>query len=195
MGIAILENNGYIDKYIGDGLMALFGLKGESPKEICLNATKAALHMIDSLAEMNQYLKSHFDLEFKIGIGVHYGNAILGELGHPGKRQFTAIGDSVNGGVKVMAMALTIEQASGDLHVMSMKLLLRQSLQWAQDRSSGPAPIERAEVRRALAETAVRLEVQDALNRRCVWGAEAKTLRKHHGPMAKLGRQLGFGGT
>lgn len=96
MGIAILENSGYIDKYIGDGLMALFGLKGESPKEICLNATKAALHMIDSLAEMNQYLKSHFDLEFKIGIGIHYGNAILGELGHPGKRQFTAIGDSVN---------------------------------------------------------------------------------------------------
>lgn len=96
MGIAILENNGYIDKYIGDGLMALFGLKGESPKEICLNATKAALHMIDSLAEMNQYLKLHFDLEFKIGIGIHYGNAILGELGHPGKRQFTAIGDSVN---------------------------------------------------------------------------------------------------
>jgi alkylation response protein AidB-like acyl-CoA dehydrogenase len=92
----------------------------------------------------------------------------------------------VNGGVKVMAMALTIEQASGDLHVMSMKLLLRQALQWAQDGSFGPAPMERSEVRRALAETAVRLEVQDALNRRCVWGAEAKTLRKHHGPMAKL---------
>ncbi len=96
MGIAILENNGYIDKYIGDGLMALFGLKEESPKEVCLNAVKAALHMIDSLAEMNQHLKLHFDLEFKIGIGIHYGNAILGELGHPGKRQFTAIGDSVN---------------------------------------------------------------------------------------------------
>ena len=46
--------------------------------------------------------------------------------------------------------------------------------------------MERSDVRRALAETAVRLEVQDALNRRCVWGAEAKTLRKHHGPMAKL---------
>jgi alkylation response protein AidB-like acyl-CoA dehydrogenase len=92
----------------------------------------------------------------------------------------------VNGGVKVMAMALTIEQASGDLHVMSMKKLLRQSLEWAQDNSTGPAPMERADVRRALAETAVRLEVQDALNRRCVWGADAKTLRKHHGPMAKL---------
>ena len=92
----------------------------------------------------------------------------------------------VNGGVKVMAMALTIEQASGDLHVMSMKQLLRQALEWAQNSATGPAPIMRDDVRRALAETAVRLEVQDALNRRCVWGAEAKTLRKHHGPMAKL---------
>ncbi len=96
MGIAILENNGYIDKYIGDGLMALFGLKETDSRVVCLNAVRAALQMIDSLKEMNRYLKTHFDLEFQIGIGIHYGNAILGELGHPGKRQFTAIGDSVN---------------------------------------------------------------------------------------------------
>ncbi|HMV43556.1 MAG TPA: adenylate/guanylate cyclase domain-containing protein, partial [Leptospiraceae bacterium] len=96
MGAAVLENDGYIDKYIGDGLMALFGLKEEDPDMICLKAIKAALSMIEELNDLNRYLKDHFDLEFKIGIGIHFGNAILGEIGHPGKRQFTAIGDSVN---------------------------------------------------------------------------------------------------
>lgn len=96
MGLAVLDNNGYIDKYIGDGLMAIFGLKEDNPVDICLHAIKAGLQMIESLNDLNFYLKSHFDLEFKIGIGIHYGNAILGELGHRSKRQFTAIGDTVN---------------------------------------------------------------------------------------------------
>ncbi|HRG45379.1 MAG TPA: adenylate/guanylate cyclase domain-containing protein [Leptospiraceae bacterium] len=96
MGLAVLDNNGYIDKYIGDGLMAIFGLKQDNQVDVCLQAIKAGLQMIDSLRDLNHYLKSHFDLEFKIGIGIHFGNAILGELGHRSKRQFTAIGDTVN---------------------------------------------------------------------------------------------------
>lgn len=96
MGLAVLDNNGYIDKYIGDGLMAIFGLKEDNPVDVCLHAIKAGLQMVESLKDLNHYLKSHFDLEFKIGIGIHYGNAILGELGHRSKRQFTAIGDTVN---------------------------------------------------------------------------------------------------
>ncbi|MFC6284868.1 MULTISPECIES: acyl-CoA dehydrogenase family protein [Polaromonas] len=95
----------------------------------------------------------------------------------------------VNGGHKVLAAALTIEQSSGDLYVMSMRYLLRQALQWAQGASSGKAGknhMRRTEVRRALAETATRLAVEDALNRRCVWASENRALEKHHGPMAKL---------
>lgn len=92
----------------------------------------------------------------------------------------------VNGGVKVLAAALTIEQSSGDLHVMSMRYLLRGALAWAQDAANGPAPIERPEVRRALADTATRLVIQDTLNRRAVWAQEAGQARKHYGPMAKL---------
>lgn len=96
MGTAVLDNNGYIDKYIGDGLMALFGLKEDNPEKTCLQAVKTAVAMNEALSDLNRYLKEHFELEFKIGIGIHYGSAILGEIGHPGKRQFTAIGDSVN---------------------------------------------------------------------------------------------------
>jgi alkylation response protein AidB-like acyl-CoA dehydrogenase len=92
----------------------------------------------------------------------------------------------VDGGAKVLAEALAIEQSSGDLHVMSLKSLLSNTLEWARDTGAGPAPIERAEVRRALAETATRLAVQDTLNRRTIWAYGAGEARKHFGPMAKL---------
>lgn len=97
MGQAVLDHNGYIDKYIGDGLMAIFGMDGkESPETVCLNALLAAEQMKQKLIEFNQYSKTHFNVEFKIGIGIHYGYAIVGEIGHTQKKQLTAIGDSVN---------------------------------------------------------------------------------------------------
>lgn len=93
---------------------------------------------------------------------------------------------AVDGGVKVLAAALTIEQSLGDLHIMSLKALLKNTLRWARDGNSGPAPVKRAEIRRALAGTATRLAVQDVLNRRAIWAHEAKKAKKHYGPMAKL---------
>lgn len=96
MGEIVIKNHGYIDKYIGDGLMALFGLESDDPVETCLNAVHAAQQMRDQLQMDNQYLKQYFDLEFSIGIGIHFGEAVIGKLGHPNKMNFTAIGDSVN---------------------------------------------------------------------------------------------------
>lgn len=95
----------------------------------------------------------------------------------------------VNGGVKVMAIALTIEQAVGDLYVMSLKHLLREALAWARrpsDLHHGKPPYQSADVRRALAETAVKLAAEDALNRRCVWQIASGKLGRSEGPMAKL---------
>jgi adenylate cyclase len=106
VGDAIYKNNGYIDKYMGDGIMALFGIEGESSKkEICHSAVESALQMIDGLEELNDYLFKNFQIRFTIGIGIHYGLAILGNLGHPLKVQLTAVGDSVN-------LASRIEQAT-----------------------------------------------------------------------------------
>ncbi|WP_036094913.1 peroxidase family protein [Leptospira weilii] len=96
MGDIVLKHGGKIDKYIGDGLMALFGVDGGSPREVCLSALRAAKEMELELYSLNEYLKSHFHTEFRIGVGVHYGSCILGQLGHPANMSYTAIGDSVN---------------------------------------------------------------------------------------------------
>ncbi|MDH5657022.1 MAG: adenylate/guanylate cyclase domain-containing protein, partial [Spirochaetia bacterium] len=96
MGDAVINHHGYIDKYIGDGLMALFGLEDESETDTCFNAVSAALDMKKRLKNFNQYLKKNYETEFNIGIGIHFGPAVVGEMGHIKKHQLTAIGDSVN---------------------------------------------------------------------------------------------------
>jgi adenylate cyclase len=103
MGEAVLQNGGYIDKYIGDGLMALFGLSGGGATEACLSAIRAGLHMLDRLAEVNGFLKEHFGFEFGTRIGIHFGEVVIGQMGHPKKMQFTAIGDAVNTASRIEA--------------------------------------------------------------------------------------------
>lgn len=92
----------------------------------------------------------------------------------------------VNGGVKVLAAALVIEQSAGDLHVMSMRTLIREVRSWLSKDHPTSKSIDTLDLRRALAETAVRLEIQDALNRRALWANDSGNARKHYGPMAKL---------
>ena len=105
MGNAIFKHNGHIDKYMGDGIMALFGLSESSPETICLNAVSAALDMIKNLDSLNQYAGKYCEHKYKMGIGIHFGEMIVGDLGHPDKIEFTAIGDTVN-------MASRIESAT-----------------------------------------------------------------------------------
>jgi len=96
IGEPILANQGYIDKYMGDGLMVLFGLEEDDPVENCLNAVRASLRMLMRLEKLNKCVSKNFNHEFKIRIGLHYGSVIVGEIGHPSKRQLTVLGDTVN---------------------------------------------------------------------------------------------------
>jgi adenylate cyclase len=96
IGQAIDENGGYIDKYMGDGIMALFGLNPYREEHPCLDAVTAALGMLSSLRGVNDYMSAHLGHEFTIGIGIHYGTVVVGEIGFKLRKQFTAIGDTVN---------------------------------------------------------------------------------------------------
>lgn len=96
MGEPILNNNGYIDMYVGDAVVAHFGLDGAPPARSCLNAVRSAVLMQHGLDALNHEVLAEFGVRLQIGIGVDVGTAIVGPIGHSSKRQLTAIGDSVN---------------------------------------------------------------------------------------------------
>jgi len=95
MGRAVESAGGRIDKFIGDGVMALFGIEG-GPEDGCRRALAAAKAMSENLAEMNRTLAHDLKEPLRIGIGVHVGPAIVGEMGYANAVTVTAIGDAVN---------------------------------------------------------------------------------------------------
>ena len=95
MGTAVEDAGGRLDKFIGDGVMALFGVDGE-PKDGCRHALIAARAMAASLKDLNANLKEDLDEAISIGIGIHAGPVIVGEMGYSAVRSVTAVGDAVN---------------------------------------------------------------------------------------------------
>ena len=94
MGREITRFGGCIDNYAGDGLMALFGM--DDPTEAPLQAVKAGLGMLEAMEQFRPYLETIYSTSFQIGIGIHYGEAVVGEIGAENLRRVTAIGDAVN---------------------------------------------------------------------------------------------------
>ena len=95
MGEAIEQADGTVDKFLGDGLMALFGVHA-GPEQGSRDALRAASLMQTSLDELNKYLKHNLDEPLRMGIGIHSGPVVLGEMGYGRSRGLTAIGDTVN---------------------------------------------------------------------------------------------------
>jgi adenylate cyclase len=95
MSDIIFANGGTLDKYIGDGLMALFGAPTATPDDAC-NAVGAAVAMQQQIGIINEQLKAEGLAEIAIGIGLHTGVATVGYIGSERRSEYTAIGDTVN---------------------------------------------------------------------------------------------------
>jgi adenylate cyclase len=91
----IFERGGTLDKYIGDGLMAIFGAPTASPED-AINAVMAAVAMQKRLILLNQELVLEGFGEIAVGIGLHTGEATIGYIGSDKRSEYTAIGDTVN---------------------------------------------------------------------------------------------------
>ncbi len=95
MGEAIDGAGGQVGKFIGDGVMALFGADTE-PGEASKRALAAARAMGIALDELNHSLAHDLPEPIRIGIGIHFGSVIVGDMGYGKAISFTAIGDVVN---------------------------------------------------------------------------------------------------
>lgn len=103
MGTAVEQAGGRIDKFIGDGVMALFGIE-QGVARGSRNALEAARGMAQSLEELNRSLAHDLPEPLRIGIGLHSGPAIVGEMGYGRATSVTAIGDAVNTASRLEAL-------------------------------------------------------------------------------------------
>jgi adenylate cyclase len=95
MSEIIFAHGGTLDKYIGDGLMALFGAPTATPGD-AKNALKTAVTMQKRIVELNKELQIEGYDSVTVGIGLHTGEATIGYIGSDQRSEYTAIGDTVN---------------------------------------------------------------------------------------------------
>ena len=101
----IFAHGGTLDKYLGDGLMALFGAPTATPDDAS-NALNAAVAMQRRLLGINRELREEGFAEIGVGMGLHTGEAIVGYIGSDRRSEYTAIGDTVNTSSRLESNAL-----------------------------------------------------------------------------------------
>jgi adenylate cyclase len=103
----ILRNQGTIDKFLGDGMMVIFGAPADDPNQE-EHAVQAALEMQREMARLAAAWEAQGRRSFKMGIGINSGPAVVGNIGSHEHMEYTAIGDTVN-------LAARLETASKEL--------------------------------------------------------------------------------
>jgi adenylate cyclase len=101
----IFAHGGTLDKYLGDGLMALFGAPTATPDDAS-NALNAAVAMQRRLIGINRELRDEGFQEIGVGMGLHTGEVIVGYIGSDRRSEYTAIGDTVNTSSRLESNAL-----------------------------------------------------------------------------------------
>ncbi|MGY4433839.1 adenylate cyclase [Bradyrhizobium sp. F1.13.1] len=104
---AVIENGGQPNQFVGDGMLALFGLSAE-PQEACRQALKAAAGIATQIDELNELLSHDLRQPIRFGIGIHGGEVIIGDIGYRDHIVFTALGDAVNVAARLQDMTKTL---------------------------------------------------------------------------------------
>jgi class 3 adenylate cyclase/nitrite reductase/ring-hydroxylating ferredoxin subunit len=100
-GDIVERNGGYIDKFIGDGMMAIFGADGRP--DAALRSANAALQTLAAVDRMKPFFRSLYEVDFDVRIGLHYGESVIGTIGSVGHERMTVIGEVVNVASRVEA--------------------------------------------------------------------------------------------
>ncbi len=100
---AVLDAGGQPNQFIGDGLLALFGLDVD-PVTACRQAIKAAAMIAANVEHLNYQFVTDLREPIQFGIGIHGGDVILGDIGYRERTVFTALGDAVNVAARLQDM-------------------------------------------------------------------------------------------
>ena len=85
---------GYIDNYMGDGLIALFG--HDDAPDAAFRAVSAALTMLEEVQKRSRHFEDLYGVSVRIGVGIHHGHVVVGMIGAGDRQRMTVIGDAVN---------------------------------------------------------------------------------------------------
>lgn len=133
----VFEHRGTLDKFLGDGAMATFGTPRAGPRD-ATNAAACAIALLGAVASMNEARRSRGEEPVSVGIGVHYGPVVVGDVGDERRLEFAVVGDTVN-------VASRLERSTRRL---GTALLVSEALVEAmrrEDAESVPASVVRFE--------------------------------------------------
>jgi adenylate cyclase len=104
---AVIECGGQPNQFIGDGELALFGLRS-GPQTACRQALRAASIIAANVEELNRFLGHDLREPIRFGIGIHGGEVIIGDIGYRDHMVFTALGDAVNVAARLQDMTKSL---------------------------------------------------------------------------------------
>lgn len=125
----VFEHGGTLDKYLGDGLLAYFGAPRPSGTHAD-DAVRCACAMLDAVDAVNERRRARGDSTLRVGIGVHSGPAVVGDIGARRRREFTIIGDTVNVASRVESLTKEFDVAlacTGET-----RALTRERFEWRE---------------------------------------------------------------
>jgi adenylate cyclase len=134
----VFSNEGVLDKYIGDAVMAIYGnINSVDPADDAFRCVKTAIEMQEKMKELRQKWVAEGSIAMQIRIGIHSGEALVGNFGSPLKMDYTVIGDTVN-------TAARLEGLNKDFN--STVMISHSTYELVQNsidvRSLGPAPVK-----------------------------------------------------
>jgi adenylate cyclase len=130
---AIFRHGGSLDKFIGDGIMALFGAPQPSERDP-INAVQAAIALQEVIEQVNADLEAQgSDLRLSIGIGINTGEVTAGYIGSRQRTDYTVIGDAVNLAARLESNAKPGQILIGETTARCLKALLQTGFEFGEE--------------------------------------------------------------